>query len=69
MNLIDDILDLSKVEAGYLELEQVEFDLHDVIDKSAEMMARRAQERRLELSCSVAPDVVTDLVGDPNRLR
>lgn len=69
LNLINDILDLSKVEAGYLELEQVDFDLHDVVDKSAEMMALRAEEKGLEFSCSVAPDVVTDLVGDPNRLR
>ncbi|MGH7232279.1 MAG: response regulator [Nitrospiraceae bacterium] len=69
LNLINDILDLSKVEAGYLELEQIEFDLRDIIDKTTEMMALRALEKGVELGCSVAPDVPTDLIGDPNRLR
>ena len=69
LNLINDILDLSKVEAGYLELEKIEFDLREVVDKTAEMMALRAQEKGIELGCSVAPDVPTDLIGDPNRLR
>ena len=67
--LLNDILDLSKVEAGYLELERVAFDLREVIDKTSEMMAFRAHEKDLELACSVAPDVATNLVGDPNRLK
>jgi CheY-like chemotaxis protein/anti-sigma regulatory factor (Ser/Thr protein kinase) len=66
---LNDILDLSKVEAGYLELEKIEFDLREVIDKASEMMALRAHEKGLELGCSVAPDVTVNLIGDPNRLR
>jgi PAS domain S-box-containing protein len=69
LTLLNDILDLSKVEAGYVELERIEFDLHEVVDKTAEMMALRAHEKGLELGCSVAPGVATDLIGDPNRLR
>ncbi|MEP6887573.1 MAG: response regulator [Nitrospirales bacterium] len=69
LTLLNDILDLSKVEAGYLELEQIEFDLREVIDKASEMMALRADEKGLELGCSVAPDVAVDLIGDPNRLK
>ena len=69
LNLLNDILDLSKVEAGYIELERMEFDLWDVIDKTAEMMALRAHEKDLEFACSVAPGVPTQLIGDPNRLR
>jgi CheY-like chemotaxis protein len=69
LNLINDLLDLSKVEAGYLELEKIDFDLRDIVDKTAEMMALRANEKSLELACSVAPDVPTDLIGDPHRLR
>ena len=69
LNLLNDILDLSKVEAGYLELERIEFDLREVIDKTSEMMALRADEKALELGCSVAPDVAVDLIGDPNRLK
>ena len=42
LTLLNDILDLSKVEAGYVELERIEFDLHEVVDKTAEMMALRA---------------------------
>jgi signal transduction histidine kinase len=67
--LLNDILDLSKVEAGCMELEQIDFDLREVIDKTTEMMALRADEKGLELGCSVAPDVAVDLIGDPNRLR
>src|SRR6476660_9921314 len=69
LTLLNDILDLSKVEAGYVELERIEFDLHEVVDKTAEMMALRAHEKGLELGCSVAPGVAIDLIGDPNRLR
>jgi PAS domain S-box-containing protein len=69
LNLINDILDLSKVEAGCLQLEAINFNLHDAVDKTLEMMALRAQEKNLELACFIAPDVVTNLVGDPNRLR
>ena len=69
LNLINDILDLSKVEAGRLELEETNFDLNDLVEKVTEMMALSARERQLELTWRVLPDVPTSLVGDPNRLR
>lgn len=69
LTLLNDILDLSKVEAGYVELERIEFDLREVIDKTSEMMALRAHEKGLELGCSMAPDVPADFIGDPNRLK
>jgi PAS domain S-box-containing protein len=69
LTLINDILDLSKVEAGHLELEEVDFDLYDVVEKAAEVAAILAHERGLELASHVMPDVPTDLVGDPTRLR
>jgi PAS domain S-box-containing protein len=70
LNLINDILDLSKVEASQLELEQTGFSLTDLLDKVMEMVALRAQEKGLTLVCEVDPTVVnTDLVGDPTRLR
>lgn len=68
LNILNDILDLSKVEAGYLDLEHLAFDLREVVDKTAEMMGLRASEKNLELACSVAPDVPVELIGDPNRL-
>ncbi len=69
LNLINDILDLSKVEASQLELERTGFSLVDLLDKVKEMVAGRAQEKGLALVCEIAPDVPPDRVGDPNRLR
>jgi PAS domain S-box-containing protein len=69
LNLINDILDLSKVEASQLELEQTGFSLNDHLEKVTEMVAARAHEKGLTLVSEIAPDVPTDLVGDPTRLR
>lgn len=69
LSLINDILDLSKVEAGHLELEAIEFDLSELIDKAIEILAMRANEKGLELACHLAPDVPCSLIGDPNRLH
>jgi PAS domain S-box-containing protein len=69
LNLINDILDLSKVEAAQLELEQTGFSLNDLVEKVMEMVALRAHEKGLDLVCEIAPGVPTNLVGDPTRLR
>jgi signal transduction histidine kinase/DNA-binding response OmpR family regulator len=69
LNLINDILDLSKVEAGHIELEAIPFDLHEIIDKTVELLAVRAHEKSLELAAHLSPGIPTRLVGDPNRLR
>ncbi len=69
LNLINDILDLSKVEASQLELERTGFSLNDHLEKVTEMVAGRAREKGLALVCEIAPNVPTDLVGDPTRLR
>ncbi|MCB9800492.1 MAG: response regulator [Candidatus Omnitrophica bacterium] len=69
LNLINDILDLSKVEAGYLELESVEFNLRELIEKTAEIMAIKAHEKGLEMISQVASDVPVIFIGDPYRLR
>src|SRR4051812_9369872 len=69
LNLINDILDLSKVEASQLELESTAFSLTDLVDKVREMVAVRASEKGLALVCEVAPDVPGDVVGDPTRVR
>jgi signal transduction histidine kinase/CheY-like chemotaxis protein len=68
LNLINDILDLSKVEAGRLELESIGFDLNEVIDKAVDILAMRANEKGLELACHVDRKVPCHLVGDPTRL-
>jgi PAS domain S-box-containing protein len=69
LDLINDILDLSKVEASQLELERRGFSLKDHLEKVMEMVAARAHEKGLTLVCEIAPSVPTDLIGDPTRLR
>ena len=69
LNLVNDILDLSKVEAEQLELERTGFSLNDLLEKVTEMVAGRAQEKGLALVCEIAPNVPIDLIGDPTRLR
>jgi PAS domain S-box-containing protein len=69
LNLINDILDLSKVEASQLDLERTEFSLSDHLEKVMEMVAPRAEEKSLALVCEIAPGVSNDLIGDPTRLR
>jgi PAS domain S-box-containing protein len=69
LHLINDILDLSKVEASQLELERTGFSLNDLLEKVMEVVAGRAQEKGLALACEIAPEVPADLIGDPTRLR
>jgi PAS domain S-box-containing protein len=69
LHLINDILDLSKVEASQLELERTRFSLSDLLGKVTEMVTVRAHEKGLALVCAIAPEVPCDLVGDPTRLR
>ncbi|MCX6081860.1 MAG: PAS domain S-box protein [Chloroflexi bacterium] len=67
--LINDILDLSKIEAGKLELDLLDFDLSILLDEFATSLAVRAQEKGLDLLCVADPDVPVLLRGDPGRLR
>ncbi|SHM62859.1 PAS domain S-box protein [Bradyrhizobium lablabi] len=69
LNLINDILDLSKVESSQLELERTGFSLNDLLEKVTEMVALRASEKGLAMVYEIAPGVPNDLVGDPTRLR
>jgi signal transduction histidine kinase/DNA-binding response OmpR family regulator/HPt (histidine-containing phosphotransfer) domain-containing protein len=69
LTLINDILDLSKIEAGKLDLEAIDFSLHESLGNTMKALALRAHKKRLELAFHVAPDVPETLVGDPGRLR
>jgi PAS domain S-box-containing protein len=69
LHLIDDILDLSKVESVQIELEHTGFSLNNLLEKVTEMVAVKAHEKGLALVCNIAPKVPTDRVGDPTRLR
>jgi PAS domain S-box-containing protein len=69
LSLINDILDLSKIEAGKLDLEILDFDLTMLLDDFASSLSVKAHEKRLEFICSADPDVPVRLKGDPGRLR
>ena len=69
LELINSVLDLARMESGRLSLEATTFDLVEVVEKTLETLAIRADEKELELALRFAPDVPTRLVGDPLRLR
>ncbi|MGE3315875.1 MAG: PAS domain S-box protein, partial [Planctomycetaceae bacterium] len=69
LSLINDILDFSKVEAGKLEMEEVEFGLRDGIGGTLKALAVTAHQRGLEVVSDISPDVPERIVGDPTRLR
>jgi len=69
MSIINDILDFSKIEAGRMDLEILDFDLRTTVEDVVDMLAVRAHDKDLELSCLVYPDVPSLVCGDPGRLR
>ncbi|MCB0190975.1 MAG: response regulator [Anaerolineae bacterium] len=69
LNLLNDILDLSKIEAGRLELEKVGFNLWETIEKTVDILVTRAFKKQLELLLNIAPDVPMGVEGDPFRIR
>ncbi len=69
LHLINDILDVAKIESGRLSLESVSFDLEDLVSKAVETMGVRAQAKGLELTARILPHVPLNLIGDPLRLR
>lgn len=69
LNLINDILDFSKIEAGKLDLETIDFDLRTALEEVTDLLAFRAHEKRLELTCLIDPRIPSRLRGDPGRLR
>jgi signal transduction histidine kinase/CheY-like chemotaxis protein len=69
LSIINDILDFSKVEAGHLELEEIDFDVSQVVEQATELLAEIAQGKGLELLAYCAPDLPLGLRGDPTRLR
>ena len=69
LSLLNDILDFSKIEAGRLDLEVLDFNLHNLLDDFTGMIAFRAQQKGLVFGCAVEPGVPAELQGDPGRLR
>jgi signal transduction histidine kinase/DNA-binding response OmpR family regulator len=69
LSTINDILDFSKIEANQIELEEIAFDVVDLVEDMSRVLAVPAREKKLELACRVAPQVHHYRLGDPTRLR
>ena len=67
--IVNDILDFSKIEAGKLDLEDVPFDLRQMVEDSVRVMALRARQKGLALRCELPAGLPRNLKGDPGRLR
>jgi len=68
LGILNDILDISKIEAEKMEIERISFDLEEVMGNLATIVGNRAQEKHLEFLMQTAPDVPPLLIGDPLRL-
>jgi CheY-like chemotaxis protein/HPt (histidine-containing phosphotransfer) domain-containing protein/two-component sensor histidine kinase len=69
LTLLNDILDFSKMEACQLEVDEIDFDLRTILENVTDMLAVRAEEKGIELTCHLKPNLPIALVGDPTRLR
>ena len=69
LSLINDILDFSKIEAKKLDIETIDFDLLTTLEDVTDILAIKAHEKGLEMSCILDPEVPTALQGDPGRIR
>jgi signal transduction histidine kinase/CheY-like chemotaxis protein/HPt (histidine-containing phosphotransfer) domain-containing protein len=69
LHVINDVLDISKIEAGRMGLEIADFDLRAVVEMAVEVSAEQAHEKGLELAIAIAPDIPEVLRGDGGRLR
>ncbi len=69
LDLINDILDYSKIEAGKFHIDEIDFDLRALLDDFSDLMAYKAHEKSIELICAASPETPTYLKGDPGRLR
>ena len=69
LQILNDILDVSKIEAGQMMLERIDFELESVVGEMADVLGLKADEKGLELLFSGTGDLPPRLVGDPSRLR
>ncbi|MDO8739242.1 response regulator, partial [Candidatus Deferrimicrobium sp.] len=69
LEIINDILDFSRIEAGRIELDDIPFDLGEIMEEVVELLSQRAQPKAIELVSEVSPEIPSALRGDPGRLR
>jgi len=68
MRIVDDVLELAKIKTGYFTLEETAMDVADMVENCAEVLARQAEAKGLDLICDVEPNMPM-VVGDAVRLR
>lgn len=69
LKLVEDVLDISKIESGKLTIEETDFDLHGLLSSTTAVLTHQAELRRLYLKTHVMPEVAHALRGDPYHLR
>jgi signal transduction histidine kinase/CheY-like chemotaxis protein/HPt (histidine-containing phosphotransfer) domain-containing protein len=69
LTLINDILDISKVEAGQLKIENIDYRLDDVVEQTVDLVSMEAHKKGLEICIDIDTELPTAFVGDPIRLR
>ncbi len=69
LSIIDDVLDFSKIEAGRIDLEEQPFDLREGVEEVLGLLANKAVQKNIELSCLIEPDVPVSILGDANRIN
>ncbi len=69
LTVLNDVLDYSKIKAGKLSIERLEFDFRELLEEVTDLLALRAQEKGLELMCDIDPRLPVKVMGDPTRLR
>jgi hypothetical protein len=69
LEILDDILDFSRIESGKLTLESIAFDLKEVVNRSVQILRLAAQGKNLELIAKIDPELPSSLSGDPGRLQ
>ena len=67
--IINDILDLSKIEAGKIELEKIRFDLRDLVDKCVNTVSVKRDNKEITITIDIADDVPAFVTGDPHRIN
>ncbi len=69
LEIINEILDISKIEADKLELEEIEFSIREVLEKIVNLLSVKVFQEKLEFVCEISPNLPDILIGDPLRIR
>ena len=69
LHIINDILDISKIEAGHLDIETTDFSLYDIFEGLSDILRFKAEEKGLDIMFDIPPDIPPNLIGDPVRIQ